>query len=55
MIRVREIKIPITKDTKDNIILECAKKMKINEKDIISYNINKKSIDARKTKFILYL
>ena len=55
MIRIREIKIPITKDTKDNIILECAKKLKIKGKDIISYNINKKSIDARKKPNLFYI
>ena len=55
MIRISQIKIPITEDTKDRIILECSKKLRINKNDIESYKINKKSVDARKKPDLFYV
>ena len=55
MIRISQIKIPIIEDTKDRIILECSKKLRINKNDIESYKINKKSVDARKKPDLFYV
>lgn len=55
MIRVRQIDIKIEEDSIDLLLLKCAKKLKINVCDIISYNIIKKSIDARKKPNIYYV
>ena len=55
MIRVRQIKISIHEDNKDNIIKHISKKLKVKENEIINYKINKKSIDARDKNNILYV
>lgn len=54
MIRVRQIKIDIKNDTIDNLLNSVSKKLKINRNDILSYKINKKSIDARKDIHFVY-
>lgn len=48
MIRVRQIKIDILKDTKEELLKIVSKKLNINEKKIIELKIIKKSLDARK-------
>ncbi len=54
MIRIRQIKMPLT-HTIDDIKKRAAQKMGINEEEIETLKINKKSIDARKdeVKYIL--
>lgn len=48
MIRIRQVFIEIGNDNEDNIKNKIVGKLKIKREDIISYKINKKSIDARK-------
>ena len=55
MIKVRQIKISILKDTKDELIKKICKKINIIEEDIIDYKISKKSIDARDKENIYYV
>ena len=55
MIRVRQIKVPIREDNKETILLKIARKLNISEKDIIHYEISKKSIDAREKNNLLYI
>ncbi len=55
MIRISQIKIPIKENTRDKIILECSRKLRIKKDDIKSYKINKKSIDARKKPDLFYV
>ena len=45
MIRVRDIKVNVKDNNYMDVLL---KKLKIKEDDIVSYRINKRSIDARK-------
>ena len=52
MIRVREIKVPIENDNNKYILKKLSKLLK---SEIINYKINKKSIDARDKKNILYV
>ena len=47
MIRVKQIKVDVKKDCIEEIYNSLVKKLKINVNDIISFNIVKKSIDAR--------
>ena len=47
MIRVRQIKVNVYKDNKDELIKQLLKKVKIKEKDIRDIKIVKKSLDAR--------
>lgn len=54
MIRVRQIKVEIEKDNDDYIRSVCSKKLRIDTKDIVSYKISKKSIDARHKPNIFY-
>ena len=53
MIKVRQIKLSILKDTKDELIKKISKK--VNEKNIELIKINKKSIDARDKENIYYV
>ena len=46
MIRVRQIKLPIEKDTKEEIINQISKKFKIKQENIQNIKISKKSLDA---------
>lgn len=55
MIRISQIKIPIKENTRDKIILECSRKLRIKKDDIENYKINKKSIDARKKPDLFYV
>ena len=53
MIKVRQIKLSILKDTKDELLKKISKK--VNEKNIELIKINKKSIDARDKENIYYV
>ena len=55
MIRISQIKVPIKENTRDKIILECSRKLRINKSNIESYKINKRSIDARKKPDLFYV
>ena len=55
MLRVRQIKISLQNDNDIYIRKQISKNLKINEKDIIDYKINKKSLDARKKDNIMYV
>ena len=55
MIRVRQIKIDILKDTSDELMDKIIKKLNIKKEDILNYTINKKSIDARNKEKIYYV
>ena len=55
MIKIRQVKIPITNDNKDIHISKISKLLNINKDRIKSYKINKKSIDARDKNNIFYV
>ena len=55
MIRVRQIKINIKDDSKEEIKAKIIKKLGIKGNDIRSISINKKSIDARDKNDIYYV
>lgn len=48
MIRIRQIKIPIDENSKENLLKKVAHKLKINKEKISKLTINKVSLDARK-------
>ena len=54
MIKIEQIKIGINKFNNQNIIKKCAKKLNISQKDIHSFEIIKKSVDARFKPDIFY-
>ena len=47
MLRVRQIKVPVTLDNNDYLLDRISKKLKVKKTDIKDYIIIKKSIDAR--------
>lgn len=55
MIRVRQIKVPITKDNKDYLLNKISNKLHIPSLSISKYKINKLSIDARDKTNINYV
>ena len=55
MLRVRQIKLEVDKDSNDLLLEKISKKLRIEEKEIIDFNINKKSIDARDKNNIYYV
>ncbi len=55
MILIRQIKIPVLEDNKDILEKKIIDKLNIKKKDLLSYKINKKSIDARNKNNILYV
>ena len=55
MIRVRQIKLPIEKDTKEEIINQISKKFKIKQENIQNIKISKKSLDARQKPNLFYI
>ena len=55
MIRIRQLKINIEKDSFEAIKKKVINTLKINIKDLIDLSIVKKSIDARDKKNILYI
>ena len=55
MIRVRQIKVPIEKDCEEKWIHKISQKLKVSIDEIKSYQIVKKSIDARKKELIHFV
>ena len=55
MIRLRQIKIEIENDNINTLLKKCSNLLKINSKNIISYKIQKKSLDARKKPQLFFL
>ena len=55
MLRIREVKIPISLDNDEYIKKKISKLLNISKEEIIDYKILKKSIDARDKKNILYI
>ncbi|MBQ6323489.1 MAG: NAD(P)-binding protein [Bacilli bacterium] len=55
MIRVRQVKVSIKKDNKENILKKISTKLKINSSEILNYKIVKKSLDARDKKNIFFV
>ena len=55
MIRVRQIKIPITKDTTKELTNKVSSKLKCHPKDIQELKISKKSLDARQKPNLYYI
>lgn len=55
MIRIRQIKIPVSDDTEINYKKKCASRLHIKPSDIKNISIHKKSIDARKKPNIFYV
>ena len=53
MLRIRQIKLNID-ENENNLKQKISQKLKIKENDILSYKINKKSIDARKEIMYVY-
>ena len=55
MLKVRQIKIEVSKNNKDNLIKSISKKLKIDISNIENYTIKKLSIDARNKEEIYYV
>ena len=55
MIRLRQIKVNIENNQQEHIINKISKLLHINKEKIISYNIQKQSLDARKKDNICYV
>ncbi len=55
MIRIRQIKIPVLEDSSEILLSKISSLLKVNEADIVSYFIRKKSIDARDKNDIYYV
>ena len=55
MIRVRQIKVLIERDNEKEWMNKISQKLKILEREIKSYQIIKKSIDARKKNSIFFV
>ena len=55
MIRVCQIKVSILNDLEDTLINKLTKILRVNKEDIISYEIDKRSIDSRDKNNILYV
>lgn len=54
MIQLNQLKIPVS-DTETDIVPYIAKKLKIKNSEIVSYNILKRSVDARKKPDLFYV
>jgi len=55
MIRIRQIKIDVLKNNKENLKKIIANKLKINPSDILDTKIHKQSLDARNKELIYYV
>lgn len=55
MIRVRQVKVPVLEDNSEFLKMCIAKKLRVSLKDILSYKINKKSIDARNKEDVRFI
>lgn len=54
MIRVRQVKVKLEENTNKHILEEVSKKLRIMPSDILSFQIKKQSLDARKREEIYY-
>ncbi len=54
MIRIRQVKVKLEENTEENILKEASRKLKISTSDILSFQIKKQSLDARKKEEIYY-
>ena len=55
MLRVRQIKVEVTSDSKENLKKALAKKLRIDACDIDHLSIQKQSLDARNKHEIFYV
>ena len=55
MIRIRQLKVSIEKDTKYELIKQIIKKIKIKETELLDMKISKKSLDARNKPNLFYI
>ena len=55
MLRVRQIKVEVDRDNKENLIKAVSKKLKISSEDVLELLIHKQSIDARNKSSIFYV
>lgn len=55
MIKVRQIKVPVLKDSDDFLIQSIVKKLHIQEKELLNFVITKQSIDARDKENVLFI
>lgn len=55
MLRVRQVKVEVSTDSKENILKTIARKMKISVGDIDDFSIIKQSVDARNKNEVLYV
>ena len=55
MIRVRQIKVPVLEDSQKMLLHKLSLKLKISPKDVLFFEIIKKSIDARDKSHIVYV
>ena len=54
MIRIRQIRILVDDYSYDNLVDKCIKVLRISKDDLISFNIYRRSIDARKKPLVYY-
>ena len=54
VIKIRQIKLSLEEDNIDNLKKRVLKKLNLNDNDIKSFNIDKRSIDARRDLIIIY-
>lgn len=55
MLKVRQVKIEVTKDSEEERLNSLAKKLKISKKQILSYEVSKQSLDARDKNNIFFV
>jgi len=55
MIRVRQVKVKLEENNEKSILEEASRKLKIHSSDILSFEIKKQSLDARKKELIYYI
>ena len=55
MIRVRQVKVKLEENSEKRILEEVSRKLKITPSDILSFEIKKQSLDARKKESIYYI
>lgn len=55
MIRIRQIEVPIDCEQEKMIRKKCSKILRVNERLILSFKINRKSLDARKKPHLYYV
>ena len=55
MLKVRQVKVNVEIDNEESRLAALLKKLRLNKKDIISYDITKQSLDARDKNQIFYV